>query len=301
MSSEAKTQAIARVDPQVLLQRAVENNASIETLERLVALAKDVREVQAKEAWHHAMAEFQRRVPPIKKDSTATVTTMRGQYKYSYAQLGDILEIIRPILGELGLTVTWDTAMEGNRITVSCKISHELGHTETSGKVSMPLPDDADRGGSNPLQKVGSAMTYARRYSLLCVTGLCPEDDDDARGTEKQVNQVNFGPKKTESPAAPRQGGEDWQMPSKMPDAPSEKVAHPPAGDPSPQPDGHAIAVEEWVGELKAADSPEKLTALWKSLTKKDVWQRFSEQERTLFIATKDKRKGELDPPLTLA
>jgi hypothetical protein len=265
--SEGKSQAIARVDSQSLLEKAIEKGASIETIERLVALAKDVREVQAREAWHQAMAEFQRRVPPIKKDSTAKVVTMRGQYSYSYAQLGDILEIIRPIMGDLGLSVTWETDMQTNRVVVSCKVSHVLGHTETSGKVSMPIPDDAERGGGNPSQRVGSALTYARRYSLLCVTGLCPEDDDDARGTERRPVTEKVEPN------------------------PPKEVTPPPPTQPYPSP--AAVAFLEWTDEMDAADSMEKLLDIWKSIQAKNVWAQFSMNQQAVLTETKNRRKAE--------
>ncbi len=183
--------AVARVkiDPQLLLAKAVEGNASIETLERLVALAKDVREVQAREAWHEAMAEFQRRCPAIKKSKTAEIITARGSYSYNYAPLDQIMETVRPLLGELGLSVFWSSRVEPQRVVVFCRIAHVLGHSENSGEISMPIPDASERGGGNPAQRVGSALTYARRYSLLQVTGLSPEDDDDAAslsGEEKK-------------------------------------------------------------------------------------------------------------------
>jgi hypothetical protein len=177
---------LVRIDAQLLLQKAVEGNANIETIERLVALAKDVRGEQAREAWHEAMAEFQRRCPSIKKTSHAEIVTARGFYSYSYAPLDQIMETIRPLLGELGLSVSWSsTKIDPQRITMSCQISHVLGHKESSGEISMPIPDASERGGGNTAQRVGSALTYARRYSLLQVTGLAPEDDDDAGSTGK--------------------------------------------------------------------------------------------------------------------
>ena len=36
--------------------------------------------------------------------------------------------------------------------------------------------------GANPAQRVGIAATYAKRYSLLGIIGMAPEDDDDAEG-----------------------------------------------------------------------------------------------------------------------
>ena len=63
----------------------------------------------------------------------------------------------------------------------SCRVSHELGHFEESGDVAMPV-DDSSGMGANPAQRVGIAQTYAKRYALLAILGISPEDDPDARG-----------------------------------------------------------------------------------------------------------------------
>ncbi len=279
-----ETKALVRIDPQFLLQKAVEGNASIETLERLVALAKDVREVQAREAWHEAMAEFQRRCPPIKKTNTAQIVTAKGYYSYRYAALDEIMETIRPLLGELGLSVSWSSRVEPQRVIVSCRVAHSLGYSENSGEISMPVAGDQERGGGNPAQRVGSALTYARRYSLLSVTGLAPEDDDDARGTQgKEPHTEKAAEHK--SPAGEATG----DAPTKSADG----ISSVPAGV-VPPPDAHALAVEEWKRELAEAETVEKLAALWKSLQKGEVWRHFSGPEQVDLTVAKDKRKVEL-------
>lgn len=220
-----ETKALVRIDPQFLLQKAVEGNASIETLERLVALAKDVREVQAREAWHEAMAEFQRRCPAIKKTNTAQIVTAKGYYSYKYAALDEIMETIRPLLGELGLSVSWSSRVEPQRVVVACRIAHAQGYSENSGEISMPVPDSQDRGGGNPAQRVGSALTYARRYSLLQVTGLAPEDDDDAQAVGKHEKAAK--PESQERPGDAPQTAQEGAKPSGGGEAP-------PAGEPTP-------------------------------------------------------------------
>jgi hypothetical protein len=185
----AESKALARIDPQALLTKAVEGNASIEVLERLVALAKDVREVQAREEWHEAMAEFHQRVPCIRKTRTAKIATRTGAgYTYAYAPLSEIMETIRPVLGDLGLSVSWTSRIEAKQVVVICRISHSLGHVETSGEVSMPIGEATDGTGANPAQKVGISLTYAKRYSLLSIAGLAPDEDSDGAG-EKSPRQ----------------------------------------------------------------------------------------------------------------
>lgn len=185
----ARESALARLDPQALISKALETGAGIDTMERLVALAKDVREVQAKEAWYEAMAEFQRRCPAIKKTATAKIASRTGAgYSYRYAPLDGILSVIQPVMGPLGLSVSWRSRVEPAQVIVSCRISHTLGHHEESGEIAMPIVQ-GDGGGANPAQRVGIAATYAKRYALLGIIGMAPEDDDDAASGQKDEGQ----------------------------------------------------------------------------------------------------------------
>ncbi len=185
--------ALVRLDPQALLARAVETGAGIETLERLVALAKDVRAQQAREAWYHAMAEFQRRCPAILKTSTAKIATKSGSsYRYSYAPLSEITGAMYPVAADLGLSVSWRRVnTDAGQVGYVCRISHELGHVEESGEILMPVsPDDGK--GAGPQQRVAIATTYAQRYALRAIAGIVPQDDDDtdAEGEKEPKPEV---------------------------------------------------------------------------------------------------------------
>ena len=166
---------IVRLDVQALIAQAIESKSGIETLERLVALALDVKAEQAREAWYASMAEFQRRCPPIKK----TKRVNAGPYSYSYAPLDEILSTIQPVMGEVGLSVSWVTKEIGEKVSVACRIAHELGHVEDSGAFVIPIMLTQEGRGANAAQRVGIARTYACRYSLLGILALAPEDDKD--------------------------------------------------------------------------------------------------------------------------
>ena len=176
------TTALARLDPQALILKAIESGAAIETIERLTALAKDIREVHAREAWYQAMAEFQRACPSIKKTKRAKIRTRSGPgYEYSFAPLDEIMSTIQPVMGPLGLSVSWRTVrLDPAQVIVVCRVSHNLGHHEESGEIAMPVVAGGDdNAGANAMQRVGIAATYAKRYALLGIIGMAPEDDDD--------------------------------------------------------------------------------------------------------------------------
>jgi len=171
---------LARLDPQALIAQAITAGAGIDTVERLVALAKDVREVQAREAWYAAMAEFQRICPPIFKERTGQTRS----YSYRYSSIDDVLGVIQPVMGPLGLSVSWKTRFEPGSAVANCRISHALGHFEESGELAIPIEKSEDGKGATPAQRVGIAMTYAQRYTLKAVAGVTPTDAEDTDGAE---------------------------------------------------------------------------------------------------------------------
>lgn len=166
---------LVRLDPQALIAQAVTSGAAVETLERLVALAKDVRQEQARAAWYEAMAQFQADCPPIVKKTRGQA----GTAIFKYTKLDDIMDIIRPVMGPLGLSVAWKTDVRDNHAVALCRVSHELGHTEESGEVKIPVSVSADGKGASPAQRVGAALSYAQRYALKAVLGITPSDDED--------------------------------------------------------------------------------------------------------------------------
>ncbi len=178
------------LDPHELIQSALTHGAGIETLERLVALAKEVRAQQASEAWHGAMAEFQAKCPVIEQKRKANIATRTGpSYSFGYAKLPDIMKIILPVMGELGLSVSFRVHHEEKQVLASCRISHELGHHEESGPVAMPIVFD-DRSAATPHHRVGIASTYAKRYALLAITGIAPVDE---AGSDPKAAKVSEG------------------------------------------------------------------------------------------------------------
>jgi hypothetical protein len=164
-----------RLDPQELIRQAVTANASVETIEKLVALAERVRAVSAREAWFEALAQFQQRCPPIPKLKKAD---LGSGFTYTYSPLDQVLKIVRPIMAPLGLTPRWRSGkVDAKSVSIECLLAHRLGHEESSGDVVLPIP--AGGRGVNDAQRAAGAMTYAKRNALLMVSGIQPEEEDD--------------------------------------------------------------------------------------------------------------------------
>lgn len=128
-----------------------------------------------------AMAIFQANLPSITKDEKATVKSDKGNYSYGYAGLDTVSEKVLRALGALG--VSWrcrPTIDESGKFVLAYRLKHVAEGEETG---SWPLQ------GGTP-QQIGSAITYARRYALMAVTGVFPsnEDDDGAAASSVPVH-----------------------------------------------------------------------------------------------------------------
>ena len=123
-----------------------------------------------------ALAALQARLPRVAKTSPGQV----GNQKYLYADLADISAVLLPIMAGLGLSfiATPTMTLDYDRFVLDYQLLHVSG--EKIGGF-YPLPS------SGTPQQMGSAITYARRYTLCAVTGLAPGgDDDDGQGAEAE-------------------------------------------------------------------------------------------------------------------
>ncbi len=164
------------------IQLAITEKAPIETLERLFALHKEVEAEKAKSAYVQAMANFQKNCPVIEKKKK--VMNKDGQsVRYMFAPLDVIVEQIKEVLGDNGLSYTWTIENATGTMTAHAKVTHINGHSETS---SFTIPIDMDGYMTAP-QKYASAQTFAKRYALCNVLGISTGDEDtDATDVNKE-------------------------------------------------------------------------------------------------------------------
>lgn len=167
-----------------LLRTAVARGASIDELDRLIALKERMEASDAKQAFTAAMVQFKRNPPKILTNKTGTVRPKddsKQGFEYRYADLAAVCDKVIEALAAVQISHHWTTAQEGHFVHVTCTLTHELGHSIST--TLMASPDDS--GGKNRIQAIGSAVTYLRRYTLLAITGVAVEsegDDDGAGG-----------------------------------------------------------------------------------------------------------------------
>lgn len=116
-------------------------------------------------AFYTSFIKAQAEMKPVLKDSK------NPHLKNMYASLQSVIDAIREPLNNNNLAFQQTTEIEGSRIVVVTRIVHVSGEF-----IESRFPIIAKNAGN--VQDVGSGMTYARRYSLLAICGLAPEDDD---------------------------------------------------------------------------------------------------------------------------
>lgn len=165
--------------PMAMLNRALASGASVEMMEKLLALQERYEANEARRAFDEAMAAAKAEIPTIVKNRTVDFTSSKGRTNYRHEDLGGIAKTIDPILSKHGLSYRFRTHTELNApISVTCIVSHRLGHSEEN---SLSAGRD-DSGNKNSIQAIGSTITYLQRYTLKAALGLAASNDDDGKG-----------------------------------------------------------------------------------------------------------------------
>lgn len=175
--------------PMDLITAASNSNASIEQMERLFDLQLRWEENEARKEFNVAFANFKAEGVRLIKNKRVHFETQKGKTDYKHSELGYICDMVIPLLSKYGLSHNWTTSQAGNDVTVTCKVSHSRGHSESTSLTANP----DESGGKNKIQAVGSTVSYLQRYSLLCALGLATNasDDDGNGGKQKQKPQVS--------------------------------------------------------------------------------------------------------------
>jgi len=101
----------------------------------------------------------------------ATKSATNPHLKSKYADLGSVLDAVTPALHKNGLALLQVTHEFSGGVCVETLILHTSGSQLSGGKLSVPASKQDAQG-------YGSALTYARRYSLMATLGVATEDDD---------------------------------------------------------------------------------------------------------------------------
>jgi ERF superfamily len=126
-----------------------------------------------------ALAKAQAELVNPEKSLTGTIRSGRpgeGERTFRYAPLSSGLDIVRKTLGQHEIATMQATAVDqaGGLVNLTTMLAHASGEWIASDWPVCPIAEMA-----NP-QRMGAALTYARRYALFALVGIAGEDDLDA-------------------------------------------------------------------------------------------------------------------------
>lgn len=173
MQTDLIPQEDPRVDAGALIAQAINSGMGVEAMERLLAMRRELQQEAARTAFFAALSAFQAECPEIHK--TRKVHGNDGSVRYRYAALDDIVAAVKSLLKKHGFSYTIETMQAGDAVTATARLHHAEGHSESSS-FTVPV-DKAAR--MNAPQQAASALTYAKRYAFLGVTGIMTADEDN--------------------------------------------------------------------------------------------------------------------------
>lgn len=134
-----------------------------------------------------AMVKAQKAYGPALKRS------LNPHFGKKYADLAACIEAVVDALNDNGIALTQTCHESPDGVIVETTLVHESGESWSGGRLFVP----AER--RDP-QKFGSALTYARRYSLSATCGIAPEDDD----ANAACTTTPQPPRQQSAPASPQ-------------------------------------------------------------------------------------------------
>lgn len=170
----------------IIARAASDPGTDVDKLERLTALYERHMEREARAAYAAALAEMQPLLPEIAEHGE--ITNKEGEVQSTYALWEDIQREIKPVLARFGFALTFAVSHQGDRLSVTGKLSHRSGHTE---ETTLPLPLDTS-GAKNSVQSYGSSTSYGMRYTARALLNLTSrgEDDDGVAGGTKLISKA---------------------------------------------------------------------------------------------------------------
>lgn len=164
---------ITNFSPETLIAQAIDKGVPVDTMERLLAMRRELKSEWSRGEYDKSMSAFQAVCPIIEKKKKVAFGTTR----YSYAPLEEIVEQTKSLIADNGFSYTFDTKQSENAIKVFCHVKHKAGHSETS-EFEIEIDSAAKM---NKSQQYGAALTYAKRYAFCNALGISVgEEDTDA-------------------------------------------------------------------------------------------------------------------------
>lgn len=192
-----------------------------------------------------------------KEFGPALKTSTNPHFRSRYADLSACVEAVLDALNNNGIYLMQLTEEHEAGVKVSTVFIHESGEQLTGGTLFMPAT-------KHDAQGFGSALSYARRYSLMAACGIAPEDDD---GNQANKTAPVVAPKPVpKPPVPPKMEGHDreWQLKvSAEPDTEWENWL--------------AVVVDSTITALDMANSKDDVMNIWR--TNANIYKQIEQQD----------------------
>ncbi len=118
-----------------------------------------------------------------KEFAPALKTSTNPHFRSKYVSLDGCIEAVLDALNNNGIALIQQTHDCESGVKIETILVHESGEILSGGILHVPAAKQDPQG-------YGSALTYARRYSLMATCGIAPEDDDGNLATERAGSVV---------------------------------------------------------------------------------------------------------------
>jgi hypothetical protein len=132
---------------------------------KLATVADELAEMDSTNTLPSALVKALAEIGSAAKDK------VNPHFKSKYADIGSVIEAVRPVLARYRLGFTQHSHPSESGVLVETVLHHASGETLSMGTLYVPA-------NKHDAQGFGSALTYARRYGLMTAFGVPAEDDD---------------------------------------------------------------------------------------------------------------------------
>jgi hypothetical protein len=187
-----------KIEPQAMIMAAVQGNASIDVLERLLKMHERINEKEAESEYREAMAKFQAECPIIVK-GTSVLNKGGESVRYKYAQIDAIVKEVKPYLLSNGFSYQIkseiiDKPFEGVKATA---IAHHIGGHSEESSFSSPIDKSMAEKGYQTLQQAWlSAQSFSRRVAFCNLFGIMTGESDHDGNKPKSADSQKQEPSK---------------------------------------------------------------------------------------------------------
>jgi hypothetical protein len=200
-----------------------------------------------------ALARAQQELTNPEKSLTATLSGGSEQEQgrtFRYASLARGLDIVRKSLGRQEIAAVQTTTIDqgAGLVRLTTTLAHSSGEWVSSEWPVCPVAEIADP------QRLGAALTYARRYALFTLVGIAGEDDLDAPAPSRPTKSIENGRSSQSTVLSESHGGGSAER--------SKRTSAPRRPEPKPILSSEASSAlrEKLLASVAALNSAEALT-----------------------------------------